>query len=96
MESLRARGYRYGCCPDRPGAPSFIEGFEGPEAHRQMSPEAARAFLIEAARYFERRPTGGEDSAHWSNVYNAKNCREIAEMIAAAPTRSGEAGRCSD
>ena len=42
---------------------------------------ASKAFLTEAARYFEARPTGGEDAAHWSNVFNAKNCREAATMI---------------
>lgn len=38
-------------------------------------------FLHAAARYFERRPTGGEDMAHWANVYNAENCRRIAGWI---------------
>lgn len=47
-----------------------------------MTPDKAIALLTEAARYFEKRPTGGEDSAHWSNVYNAQNCREIAAMLA--------------
>lgn len=41
------------------------------------------AFWAEAASYFERRPTGGEDMAHWSNVYNAMNCRATAAVIAA-------------
>ena len=31
--------------------------------------------------YFERRPTGGEDRAHWSNVFNAKHCREMAVSL---------------
>lgn len=44
-------------------------------------PAAAIAFLQEAAAYFERRPTGGEDSAHWSNVMNAENCRSAAALI---------------
>jgi hypothetical protein len=39
------------------------------------------AFLTEAARYFETRPTGGEDAAHWSNVFNAKNCRKAADTL---------------
>jgi hypothetical protein len=39
------------------------------------------AFLAENARYFETRPTGGEDAAHWSNVYNAKNCRQAADTL---------------
>lgn len=38
-------------------------------------------FLLEAARYFESRPTNGEDKAHWSNVYNAENCRRIAASL---------------
>ena len=39
------------------------------------------AFLAENARYFETRPTGGEDAAHWSNVFNAKNCRQAADTL---------------
>lgn len=46
-----------------------------------MTPERAIAFLEEAARYFANRPTHGEDSALWSNVYNAKNCIEVADML---------------
>lgn len=41
------------------------------------------AFLEEAARYFENRPTGGEDRAHWANVFNAKNCRDANAQIEA-------------
>lgn len=40
-----------------------------------------QAFLIEAARYFERRQIGGEDSAYWANVLNAANCREAAHYM---------------
>ena len=39
-------------------------------------------FLEEAARYFETRPTKGEDRTHWANVYNAENCRKIAATLA--------------
>lgn len=45
----------------------------------QLDPDIA--FLEEAARYFENRPTGEEDRAHWSNVYNAENCRRIAKRL---------------
>lgn len=38
-------------------------------------------FLEEAAKYFEHRPTNGEDRAHWANVYNAENCRKAIEEI---------------
>lgn len=48
-----------------------------------MDKPSAINFLREAAEYFERRDTGGEDKAHWANVYNAKNCREIAAMLEA-------------
>lgn len=44
--------------------------------------DTAIEFLEEAARYFENRPTGGEDRAYWSNVYNSENCRKIAAMLA--------------
>ena len=40
-------------------------------------------FLLDAAQYFERRDTGGEDSAHWANIKNAENCREIAATLEA-------------
>jgi len=38
-------------------------------------------FLEEAAEYFEKRPTGGEDKAYWANVYNAEHCRETIKEI---------------
>jgi hypothetical protein len=46
-----------------------------------MDAPTAIKFLRDAAEYFERRDTNGEDKAHWSNVYNAKNCRDIAAML---------------
>jgi hypothetical protein len=39
------------------------------------------AWLREAARYFANRPTGGEDAAHWSNVYNAENANKLADRL---------------
>ena len=38
-------------------------------------------FLTEAARYFRKRPTKGEDRAHWANVFNADNCEKAAKLI---------------
>lgn len=35
----------------------------------------------EAARYFRKRPTGGEDSAHWANVANAESAERAAAEI---------------
>ncbi len=58
-----------------------------------MTRGEAVAFLLEAAGYFERRPTNGEDRAHWSNVYNAENCRKIALMLADRPVTTTEAER---
>lgn len=48
------------------------------------------AFLNEMASYFDRRDTGGEDSVHWANVYNAENCRKIAAALAAPAGKVGE------
>jgi hypothetical protein len=56
----------------------------------QLNADPDVAFLIEAARYFEGRPTGGEDRAHWSNVYNAENCRRIAKRLGDNPTSARE------
>jgi hypothetical protein len=47
-----------------------------------LTPENAIAFLNQAARYFRKRDTHGEDIGHWSNVYNAENCEKIAKLIA--------------
>lgn len=44
-----------------------------------MDPRRVGPFLREAARYFGRRPTGGEDSAVWANVANAENCIRAAD-----------------
>lgn len=41
----------------------------------------AQEFLEQAARYFQKRPTSGEDMAHWSNVANSENCRAISDLI---------------
>ena len=46
-----------------------------------MTKQAAINFLEQAAKYFETRPTNGEDRAHWSNVYNAENCRAIINLL---------------
>ena len=46
-----------------------------------ISPQAAIDWLAEASRYFENRPTKGEDSAIWSNIYNSRNCLKIANLI---------------
>lgn len=49
------------------------------------------AFLNEAARYFEKRPTGGEDAAFWANVANAETCRNIAARLAQPSEAPAEA-----
>jgi hypothetical protein len=50
-----------------------------------IKPDDAVKFLREAARYFERRDTGGEDMAFWANVKNAETCQRIADLVAATP-----------
>lgn len=51
------------------------------------------AFANEAAAYFEKRDTGGEDMAHWSNVYNAENCRKLATALQSLSAELAEAKR---
>lgn len=46
-----------------------------------MSPDDVVKWLEETARFFERRPTCGEDKAYWANRANAENCRKIALLI---------------
>lgn len=46
-----------------------------------MTAFEAISWLQEAARYFEKRDTRGEDSAFWSNLYNAEAARDIANLI---------------
>lgn len=45
------------------------------------------SWTYSAARYFENRPTHGEDAAHWANVANAENARKAA---AALTVQAGE------
>lgn len=51
-----------------------------------MDREKAIAWLEEAAMYFSRRDTKGEDAAHWANVYNRENARKIADIIRSQKT----------
>jgi hypothetical protein len=44
-------------------------------------PHDSIIFLTEAAKYFEKRPTNGEDKAYWANVYNAENCHKVIDEI---------------
>lgn len=46
-----------------------------------MSIDEAINFLHEAARFFEKRDTGGEDRAFYANHQNALNCRKIIELL---------------
>ena len=47
-------------------------------------------WLEEAARYFEKRPTCGEDMAFWANVSNAERCRSIAQSLCSKPVAGVE------
>lgn len=52
-----------------------------PRPGEVVDTNTAIIFLGESARYFENRPTGGEDRAYWSNVFNAENCRKIIFLL---------------
>lgn len=53
-----------------------------PEARYQhTTPEHFTAFLAEAAVYFRKRPTDGEDAAYWANEYNAEACERISAYL---------------
>jgi hypothetical protein len=67
----------------RPGFDECSLASADAEPSAAISAQAAVGFLLEAARYFERRPTGGEDAAHWSNITNAMTCRRIAALLEA-------------
>lgn len=41
------------------------------------------AFLRSAAGYFRKRPTNGEDMAHWANTFDAQCCHAAADTIEA-------------
>lgn len=47
-------------------------------------------FLEETAQYFESRPDGGEDRAHWANIYNAENCRKAAAELTRLRSENAE------
>lgn len=54
----------------------------------EMTAEKAIKFLDEARAYFAGRPTGGEHSAYWANVYNADWCEEISNFISTMEERA--------
>lgn len=62
--------------------------------YKHSTPEKFVAFLEEAANYFRKRDTRGEDAAFWANVYNAEACERIAAYIASPnPTPGAEVTR---
>ena len=46
-----------------------------------VTKQAAIEWLENAAKYFEKAPTNGEDMTYWSNVKNAENARKIAILL---------------
>lgn len=55
----------------------------------EITRENAIKWLNEAARYFEKRPTGGEDMAYWANISNAEIAKRIAKLIASSQKVDG-------
>lgn len=49
--------------------------------------KAEIAWLKEAAKYFLKRPTNGEDQAHWSNVYNSQIANAMADRLSAMESK---------
>lgn len=47
-----------------------------------LSSEEAISWLKSCGEYFHYKDAGGEDRAHWANVYNAESCLKIAATIA--------------
>lgn len=47
-------------------------------------------FLRQAAEYFRNCDTGGEDMAHWANVFNAENCEKAAAELTRLTARVAE------
>lgn len=58
-----------------------------PTTEQSGNSGALAAWCRDAARYFENRPTGGEDAAHWANVINAENARKAAAALEALSAR---------
>ncbi|WP_313104537.1 hypothetical protein [Brevundimonas sp.] len=77
---------------------------------RQAAPAAPQAAVVgedwtsdiewlrEAARYFQKRDTKGEDAAFWSNLKNSENANRIADKLEAlrAPSREPEGEAVDD
>ena len=53
-------------------------------------------WLLDCAKYFENRDTGGEDARHWANVYNAENARAIHTAWTADRDRAEKAEEQAD
>lgn len=49
-----------------------------------MDSDAIYKWLDELARYFENRDTGGEDRAHWANVYNSESALKVKAALVAS------------
>lgn len=69
-----------------------------PAGVRLITLNEATGFLREAAAYFRKRDTKGEDRAYWANVYNAENCEKIIDLLFSmrsgiAALTNAEAGR---
>lgn len=50
----------------------------------EITNEELATFLREAATYFRRRDTAGEDSAFWANEANAERCETAAQRLTAS------------
>jgi len=49
-----------------------------------IAADKAAGFLRGAADYFDQRTKSSEDAEIWAYVYNAENCRRVADLVEAA------------
>ena len=64
--------------------PAALAEGERPTCKQSLQVQTYADFLTEAARYFSRRPTDGEDSAFWANHSNADTCLRIRDALLTA------------
>jgi hypothetical protein len=57
---------------------------------RDITNDELAQFLRDAAAYFRRRDTGGEDRSFWANSANAERCEIAAERLTRADSSTAQ------
>lgn len=73
-------------------AEAAIQAIEGEvkDENAMIDSKKIKTFLLECEKYFAKRDTGGEDKAHWANVFNAENCKTAVDYISAVEKERDE------